>query len=75
MPLPAGLAAAVEASAQVEVGARGQVEVAVRREISEGAIVKQSYDIDDLDNAFENLEFPTMSRSTWASIESGVLKK
>ena len=36
----------------------------IRREISEGAIVKQSYDIDDLGNAFENLEFPTMSRSS-----------
>ena len=47
----------------------------IRREISEGAIVKQSHDIDDLGNAFENLEFPTLSRSTWASIESGVLNK
>lgn len=47
----------------------------IRPEISEGAIVKQSYDIDDLGNAFENLEFPTVPRSTWACIESGVLKQ
>ena len=47
----------------------------IRREVSESTEVKPRYDIDDVEKAFENLDFATLPRSIWASIEIYVVKE